>query len=186
MMRSSIAAVLFSCLAFAGCKARENEGFEGETTSTRVARRSGELARLELIIPSGEVESGQIVKFTAKLVNTSGHRLWINKRLGFNDEHAPRQLREIWLRVRGPDNRAIGNGCIGNFPDVSAGDYAVFEPGQSFSKEYDLACFSMRPLGRYQIMAFYQDGQEHPPLPPEGVPPLAIEIKSNVVEILVR
>lgn len=135
-------------------------------------------AKLE-ISPEGSAANVNVV-----LTNTGSSPLWVNKRFLFNTVYAPKPFREIWFDVKTPTGKRLEFICKVKAGAASQEHYTLLPPGDAVKTEIKISrCFDMREKGKYEVKAYYQDGNDEVPPSPSDALHLKEELVSETIKI---
>jgi hypothetical protein len=119
---------------------------------------------LDLVVSQSPADELRVV---VTIRNPSARAIWMNGRLAVNDRRSLPVAREVWFELTEEDGTDVGTHCVIDNPAAHAEDYVVVKPAASLRASYSLDCFDLS-AGKYRIVAFYGDGNPHPPPAPAG------------------
>jgi hypothetical protein len=128
------------------------------------------------------VPTGGTIYAILTISNQTSAPLWFNGRmLAGVAIPGPSIAQELWFDIKRGD-QALGFRCQRVARPVSTSDYRLLLPGESFESDQDIsACFDVKALGHYTIVAHYQDGQPDLQKAPDKSNALKRELVSSPV-----
>jgi hypothetical protein len=123
----------------------------------------------EIKLESQKIKLGQDVNITAQLKNSGSQNLWVNKRLLVNSAGSPAVMREVWVKVVGPDGKEVPFSSRVRAGEARPTDFGLLKPGEKVTKQFKLSnYFKLEAPGTYEVTAHYQDGTKEVPPTPGG------------------